>query len=152
VSREGTYAFIEKTIRASGIDPGKFCFEFTETAEIKDNDVALDLVRRLKKLGCKTAFDDFGIGYSNYQSFSRLPMDIIKIDGSYVKKILKDPYLKTDMQGMIHSAKVRNIEVVAEFAENKAITEQLKQLGVDYAQGYYYSQPKPLSDVIKGTT
>jgi EAL domain-containing protein (putative c-di-GMP-specific phosphodiesterase class I) len=56
------------------------------------------------------------------------------------------------MQGMIHSAKVRNIEVVAEFAENKAITEQLKQLGVDYAQGYYYSQPKPLSDVIKGTT
>lgn len=79
-----------------------------------------------------------------------LPMDIIKIDGRYIKKILKDQYLKTDMQGMIHSAKVRNIEVVAEFAENKAIVEQLKQLGVDYAQGYYYSKPKPLSDVING--
>lgn len=86
-------------------------------------------MRRLKKLGCKTALDDFGIGYSNYQSFSRLPMDIIKIDGSYVKKILTDQWLKTDMQGMIHSAKVRNIEVVAEFAKNKAIVDQIKRTG-----------------------
>lgn len=149
VSREGMYEFIEQTIRAGGIDPCKFCFEFTETAEILDNDVALSLVTRLKKLGCKTAFDDFGIGYSNYQSFSRLPMDIIKIDGSYVKKILEDHRLKIDMQGMIQSAKVRKIEVVAEFAENEAIVAQLKQMDVDYAQGYYYSKPIPLTDMIK---
>lgn len=151
VSREGMYEFIEQTIRAGGIDPCKLCFEFTETAEIRDNDMALSLVTRLKQLGCKTAFDDFGIGYSNYQSFSRLPMDIIKIDGSYVKKILEDRRLEIDMQGMIQSAKVRKIEVVAEFAENEAIVAQLKQMDVDYAQGYYYSKPIPLADMIKKT-
>jgi EAL domain-containing protein (putative c-di-GMP-specific phosphodiesterase class I) len=66
-----------------------------------------------------------------------------------VKKILEDHRLKIDMQGMIQSAKVRKIEVVAEFAENEAIVAQLKQLDVDYAQGYYYSKPIPLTDMIK---
>jgi diguanylate cyclase (GGDEF)-like protein len=149
VSSEGMYDFIEQQIRLSGIDPGKFCFEVTETAEIMDKEVALALVSNLRNLGCKSAFDDFGIGYSNYQSFSRLPVDIIKIDGSYVRKILENRQLKTDMEGMINSAKARGVEIVGEFAENAEIVAELERLGVDYAQGYYFSKPVPL-EVLMG--
>ena len=152
VSCEEMFSFIEAQIRQSGIDPGKFCFEVTETTEIMDRNIALSLVTNLKALGCKTAFDDFGIGYSNYQSFSRLPMDIIKIDGSYVRRVLDDHRLRTDMEGMINSAKARGIEVVGEFAENADIVAQLERIGVDYAQGYYFSKPIPLEELIAETT
>ena len=96
--------------------------------------------------------EGFGIGYSNYQSFSRLPMDIIKIDGSYVRRVLDDHRLRTDMEGMINSAKARGIEVVGEFAENADIVAQLERIGVDYAQGYYFSKPIPLEELIAETT
>ncbi len=151
ISYEGMYHFIEQQIRLSGIDPCKICFEVTETAEIMDMETALALVLNLKKLGCKSAFDDFGVGYSNYQSFSRLPVDIIKIDGSYVRKILNDYQLRTDMEGMIKSAKARGIEIVGEFAETVEIVDELEEVGVDYAQGYYFSKPVPLTILMEST-
>jgi len=148
VSNEHMLPFIESCLLKSGIDPGKVCFEVTETYEIQDNDTATHLVTKLREMGCKFAFDDFGIGYSNYQSFSRLPVDIIKIDGSYIQHILQNGQLKTDVEGMISSAKSRGLEIVAEYAENKAIVEELERLGVDYAQGYYFGRPIPLNRLI----
>ena len=106
ISNERMLQFIENQILKSGIDPRKLCFEVTETYEIQDNDIATDLVIKLREAGCKFAFDDFGVGHSNYQSFSRLPVDIIKIDGSYIQHVLKDSQLKTDVEGMINSAKI----------------------------------------------
>ncbi|MGD9159722.1 MAG: EAL domain-containing protein, partial [Desulfobacteraceae bacterium] len=94
------------------------------------------------------AFDDFGIGYSNYQSFSKFPVDIVKIDGSFTKNILKDDNLKTDMEGMFNSAKSRGLKVVAEYAENEEIVIELERFGVDYAQGYFYGKPQPLDNFI----
>lgn len=152
VSSERMFSFIENQIRQSGIDPSKLCFEVTETYQILDNEVAIALVSNLRELGCKSAFDDFGIGYSNYQSFSRLPVDIIKIDGSYVKNVLKDSKLRTDMEGMINSAKIRGLEIVGEFAENEEIVVELERLGVDYVQGYYFSKPVPLETLMGETT
>ncbi len=151
VADEQMFSFIEQQIRQYGINPCKLCFEITETHEILDKEAALKLVSTLRELGCKSAFDDFGIGYSNYQSFSRLPVDIIKIDGSYVRNVLKDKQLRTDMEGIINSAKSRGLEIVGEFAENKKIVEELKRLGVDYAQGYHFGKPVPLDTLIKET-
>ncbi|MCI5221198.1 MAG: EAL domain-containing protein [Candidatus Electrothrix sp. AR4] len=151
VSSEEMYHFIEQQIHLSGINPNKLCFELTETAEVVDTEAALALISNLKRLGCKSAFDDFGIGYSNYQSFSRLPVDIIKIDGSYVRKILNNKQLRTDTEGMINSAKSRKIEIVGEFAETAEIVTELERLGVDYAQGYYFCKPKPLSSFMAGS-
>jgi len=144
-SNERMVTFIESQIFKSGVDPRKLCFEVTETSEIQDNAAALALVSKLKGMGCKIAFDDFGIGFSNYQSFSRLPVDIIKIDGSYIRHILDDSQLRIDVEGMINSAKARGLEIVAEYAENEEIVAALKLLGVDYAQGYHFSKPEPLT-------
>jgi diguanylate cyclase (GGDEF)-like protein/PAS domain S-box-containing protein len=151
VSNEQMLQFIEDQLLKSGIDPKKLCFEVTETHEIQDNETAVTLVVRLKEMGCKIAFDDFGIGYSNYQSFSRLPVDIVKIDGSYILKILKDSQLRTDVQGMINSAKSRGLEIIAEYSENERIVAELERLGVDYAQGYYFGKPVPLETMLEDT-
>jgi diguanylate cyclase (GGDEF)-like protein/PAS domain S-box-containing protein len=147
-SNERMLRFIENQLHKSGIDPRKLCFEVTETFEILDNDTAMILVGNLREAGCQFAFDDFGIGYSNYQSFSRLPMDIIKIDGSYIRHILKDNRLRTDVEGMINSAKSRGLGIVGEYAENEAIVGELTRLGADYAQGFHFSKPVPLETLI----
>lgn len=147
-SNDDMLSFIEGKIRAYGIDARKLCFEVTETYQIEDNEAALKLVRGLKSLGSKVAFDDFGIGHSNYQSFSRLPVDIVKIDGVYVQALLSDSRLRTDATGMINSAKARGLDVVAEFVENEALVAQLVILGCDYAQGYHFGKPTPLESLI----
>lgn len=147
-ANEQMLPFIEEKIRHYDIKPSKICFEITETHQITDNFVALNLVSRLRSLGCKFSFDDFGIGYSNYQSFSRLPVDIIKIDGYYVRNALKNNQLRTDMEGIINSAKSRGLKIVGEFAESAEIIEELVRLGVDYAQGYHFSKPVPLDTLI----
>ncbi len=152
LSNERMLQFIESQILKSGIDPRKLCFEVTETYEIQDNDTATDLVTRLREAGCKFAFDDFGIGYSNYQSFSRLPVDIVKIDGSYIRHVLKDSRLRTDVEGMINSAKSRGLAIVAEYAENEEIVAELGPLGADYAQGYHFGKPMPLETLIEDVT
>ncbi|SDZ80057.1 PAS domain S-box-containing protein/diguanylate cyclase (GGDEF) domain-containing protein [Desulfuromusa kysingii] len=150
-SSERMLSFIIEQIESTGIDPRKLCFELTETQQIHDSEAAMELVVQLREMGCKIAFDDFGIGYSNYQSFSRLPVDIVKIDGSYINKLLENPQARADVEGMIHSAKSRALEIVAEYVENEAIVVALKNLGVDYAQGYYYAKPVPLEDLMGGT-
>ncbi len=147
-SDEQMLQFIEREIRENGVDPRKLCFEVTETSQIQDNIIAETLVTRLRELGCSFAFDDFGIGYSNYQSFSRIPVDIIKIDGSYVRRILTSNEKKVDVEGMINSAKARGLTVVAEYVESEEIAEGLRRIGADYAQGYHYSKPIPLEDLI----
>jgi len=152
VSNERMAGFIKHQLQLNEIDPRTICFEVTETHEILDNDTATNLVDGLRAKGCKFAFDDFGTGHSNYQSFSRLPVDIVKIDGSYIRHILDDTQLRTDVEGMINSAKVRGLEIVAEYAENKKIVTELKRLGADYAQGYHFSKPIPLETVIQATT
>lgn len=152
VSNEQIIDFIEQQVRQSGISPCKLCFEITETKQILDIKIARLLVSTLQKLGCKCAFDDFGIGYSNYQSFSRLPVDIVKIDGSYIRKVLEESQLRTDVEGMINSAKIRGLEIVGEYAENEEIVAEMERLGVDYAQGYYFSKPSPLEDLLEETS
>jgi diguanylate cyclase (GGDEF)-like protein len=151
VSNERMLHFIEGEISRSGIDPRTLCFEVTETNEIQDNDTALELVCRLREAGCKFAFDDFGIGHSNYQSFSRLPVDIIKIDGSYIRQMFTDHRLKIDMEGMINSAKSRGLEIVAEYVEDEETVAELRRLGVDYVQGYLFGKPVPLETLLAGT-
>jgi diguanylate cyclase (GGDEF)-like protein len=152
VSDERMPQFIERMIHKSGIDPRKLCFEITETYEIHDNEIAMELVTRLRRIGCKFAFDDFGIGYSNYQSFSHFPIDIVKIDGSYVRRLLTDHPLRVDVEGIINSARARGLEIVAEYAENEEIVAEIEKLGVDYAQGYYFSRPEPIESLLAHTS
>lgn len=123
----------------------KFGFEITEQATIEDFDIIVDFFNKMR---IPISIDDFGTGYSSFSHFveiiERVPVELLKIDGSYVKKIPEsgkaEKIVKT-VNSMAHSL---NIKTVAEFAENEKIVEKLEKLGVDYAQGYYFEEPKIL--------
>lgn len=149
LSSESAFAEIRRLIRVHGTDPGKLCFEITESSRICDRQVALCNVRQLRAMGCRIALDDFGSGYSNYQSLIQWPIDVIKIDGSYVSRILEAGALKTDIEGMIASAKARGIEIVAEYVETESVTRALQQMGVDFAQGYRFHRAEPIERLLR---
>lgn len=148
ISNENLFNRLRELIKASRVAPQKLCFEITESAAIHDNQVALETLKQLRAMGCRIAIDDFGSGYSNYQTLSRFPIDIVKIDGSYVRKLIADPTLRIDVKGMIASARSRGIELVGEYAETPEIVEELWALGVDHAQGYAFHRPEPLDCLL----
>lgn len=152
VASERMYRAIEALLQRTSFNLEKLCFEVTETTAILDSDTALAFIRRIRELGCKVAIDDFGVGYSNHQSFSRIPADCIKIDGSYTRRILEDGPLRIDAHGMINSARVRGLEIIAEFAESEGIVRELERLGVDYAQGYFFGKPEPMENLLEAIT
>jgi diguanylate cyclase (GGDEF)-like protein len=120
----------------------RLIFEITETEEIKNYDILIDFIKKAQAMGIKIAIDDFGTGYSNFNYMIKLTPDIIKIDGSMIKNIEhnKDSQILTKL--IVNSVKEMKMKMVAEFVENKEIFEIIKEMGIDYSQGYYFSQPK----------
>jgi EAL domain-containing protein (putative c-di-GMP-specific phosphodiesterase class I) len=119
----------------------------TETATIANIATAADFIREIKKLGCKFSLDDFGSGNASYQYLKNLPVDFIKIDGAFIKDIhtSKDDYaLVKSMQEIAH---LMGKWTIAEFVENDEIIAILREIGVDYLQGYGIHKPTPLSEI-----
>jgi len=148
VSSDQTQQRISDMIKRYRVPPDRLCFEVTESAAIRDSRQAYLTLTGLRALGCHIAIDDFGSGYSNFQSLSGWPIDIIKIDGAYIKALPDDETAVIDVQGMIASARARGIEVVAEFVEDERVLACLEQMKVDYVQGYYYHRPEPLAAIL----
>lgn len=123
---------------------GKLILEVTETAAIDNLDVAARALRELKKLGCRIALDDFGSGYSSYGYIRRLPLDYLKIDGTYIRNILTDRTDQALTASMVDVAHALGIKVIAEYVDSEATFRWLKDLGVDYVQGYWVHEPQPL--------
>jgi len=111
---------------------------------------AMDLFSRLKALGCFIALDDFGAGISSFGYLKRLPVDIVKIDGQFVRDIANDDTDFAMVKAINDLAKQMGKKTVAEFVENSEILEKLRLLGVDYAQGYHFSVPAPLEQQVRG--
>jgi EAL domain-containing protein (putative c-di-GMP-specific phosphodiesterase class I) len=135
-------------IAESNIDANKICFEVTETAVISNLLAASIFIVALKDLGCRFALDDFGSGLSSFGYLKNLPVDYLKIDGMFVKDMVDEPIDKAMVKSINDIGHVMDMKTIAEFVENDAIMEQLKELGVDYAQGYGIGKPKPFHDVI----
>lgn len=148
LSSEQLFQRVRERIVARAIPAEILCFEITESSRVRDLATAVDNVRRLRSLGCRIALDDFGSGYSNFQSLSNWPIDIVKIDGSYIRRLLDGGAMSVDIEGMVASAKARGIEIVAEYVESEAVVEALCRLGVDYAQGYRYHRAEPLDEFL----
>ncbi|MCK4742302.1 MAG: EAL domain-containing protein [Sulfuriflexus sp.] len=127
------------------IEPSAICFEITETAAIANMSSAVDFITKLKKAGCRFALDDFGSGLSSFSYLKTLPVDYLKIDGSFVRDICDDTTDHAFVESITQIAHVMNIETIAEFVEGREILNELRNIGVDYAQGYYISTPAPLS-------
>ncbi|MFT5661116.1 MAG: PAS domain S-box-containing protein [Sulfurimonas sp.] len=116
-------------------------FEIVESEGINNFDEVNTFINKVKKHACKIAIDDFGTGYSNFNYLLKLQADYIKIDGSLIKDIYTDKNAKILVKTIVNFAKELNILTIAEYVENSKIYEIVKELGVDYSQGYYFSEP-----------
>ena len=120
-------------------------FELLEDEEVKDFDLVKDFILEVKTKGhVKIAIDDFGSGYSNYERLLDFQPDILKIDGSLTKNILTDSYSLHVIESIIVFAKKQKIQTVAEYVSSEEIFNKIKELGIDYGQGYYLGEPKKL--------
>lgn len=127
----------------------KVCFEITESMAILKMDETLEFINTFHKLGCLFALDDFGSGFSSYNYLKNLPVDQVKIDGSFVKDILVDPVDMAMVNSIKDVAKAMGMETVAEFVESTEIMVELGKMGVDFAQGYGVAKPHALTDFIQ---
>jgi len=134
---EGLLEFIEQAVRESGVAPDRLGFEITETAAVQDLVRAERWIRELKALGCHFALDDFGVGFTSFAYLRSLPVDQIKIDGSFIRTLDEDPSNRHIVQAMHTLARSLGKETVAEFVETAAIVDILREIGVTYGQGFY---------------
>ncbi|BCX88394.1 hypothetical protein MIN45_P0763 [Methylomarinovum tepidoasis] len=130
-------------------DPKRLCFEITETAAITHLAQTQPFLATLKSLGCRLALDDFGAGFSSYAYLKRLPVDYLKIDGQFIRNLSQDPVDLAMVRSINEVAHILGKRTVAEFVESEAIMQQLIELGVDYAQGFFVGQPVPLKTVLQ---
>ena len=142
---EGLFDYIHDQITCYGIDPRILCFEITETAVISDLRNTRRLIDSLQYHGCRFALDDFGSGLSSFSYLKELPVDFLKIDGNFVKKICEDPVDLAMVSSINHVGHVMGIKTIAEFVEDMDIFNKLVKIGVDYAQGYGIEVPLPIA-------
>lgn len=131
------------------INPSYIEFELTESVMMKDFDSTIELLYKLKEIGITVAIDDFGTGYSSLSHLKRFPLDVIKIDRSFVRDIPEDEEDKAITSLIISMGKHLHLQVVAEGVETKAQLEFLKEKGCDQYQGYYFSRPLTTNDIEK---
>jgi EAL domain-containing protein (putative c-di-GMP-specific phosphodiesterase class I) len=140
--------FVIDQFHRSGIDASKICFEITETAAIASFSQANRFIKALKDLGCRFALDDFGTGLSSFGYLKHFPVDFLKIDGSFVKEILRDPIDREMVRSINEIGHLTGKLTIAEFAENEEIIKMLRNLGVDYAQGYGVQSPQRIAKAV----
>ncbi|MFK7997643.1 MAG: EAL domain-containing protein [Granulosicoccus sp.] len=141
-------SFIQNQFHVHQVDPSRIWFELTETAAISHFSIAVDLIKNIRTTGAKVALDDFGSGLSSFGYLKNLPVDIIKIDGQFIKEIVNNPIDREMVRAIHRVGESMNIETVAEFVENQAIVDVLKEIGVNYAQGYHIGRPAPVAQVM----
>jgi len=145
LSDGGLVTYIREQLAEHDIEPACFGFEITETAAITDFDNAIKLISALQKLGCKVALDDFGTGMSSFSYLKSLNVDFVKIDGSFVKNMLDNEMDCAIVESVNKIGHIAGLQTIAEYVENDAIMQRLRELGIDYAQGWAIHRPQPFS-------
>ncbi|MGR9088660.1 MAG: putative bifunctional diguanylate cyclase/phosphodiesterase, partial [Gammaproteobacteria bacterium] len=133
---------ISRSLRASEIDAENIIFEITETAAVSNFAAAEILIMQMKALGCKLALDDFGVGFSSFFYLKKLPIDYVKIDGAFIRKIYKSDEDKVFVKALADVAQAFGIQTVAGYVENQQILDMLKEFGIDFAQGFHIGKPQ----------
>ena len=134
--------FLRKQFVAYSIPPEMICFEITETSAISNLGSAIRFINELKGLGCHFSLDDFCAGMSSFAYLKHLPVDFLKIDGSFVKDMLDDPINRAMVEVINHIGHVMGKRTIAEFVETTQIEQALLEIGVDFAQGYVIERPQ----------
>lgn len=134
--------FIEQTLQKYGIPPEKICFEITETSAVTNLHRSLQFIQSVRQLGCRFSLDDFGRGVSSYYYLKNLPVDYLKIDGAFVRSMQHDPIDFAMVKSINEIGHAMGKQTIAEYVENETIEQQLRVLGVDFAQGYEIARPE----------
>ncbi|MGF1615229.1 MAG: EAL domain-containing protein [Gammaproteobacteria bacterium] len=137
-------AFTRQAFTNSVLPPQRVCFEITETAAIDNLKQTRHFILEMKRIGCYFALDDFGSGLSSFAYLKNLPVDYLKIDGNFVRDMVDDTIDQAMVAAINQVGHTMGIQTVAEYAESEAVIEQLRRLGVDYAQGYGIGRPQPI--------
>jgi diguanylate cyclase (GGDEF)-like protein len=140
--------FLRDELLRTGVPAGILCFEITETSAIADLDEAVTFMKAARDMGCRFALDDFGAGMSSLTYLKRLPVDYVKIDGSFVRDMLNDKMDRTTVEMINQISHLSGRKTIAEFVENDEILAALREIGVDYAQGYAVARPAPFVPVL----
>ena len=141
ISDLGVCDLIQETLRCSDLDPAALTFEVTESVAISDMSLAETFLSRLRHIGCKTSLDDFGSGMSSFSHLRDLPIDYVKIDGRFVRRMATSPVDQTIVKAMNEIAHALGKQTIAEFVEDEVTMNLLRAYGIDYAQGYYLGRP-----------
>jgi len=131
-----------------GVDPQRIIFEITEADALSDTEQSQNTVRSLKSLGCRVAIDDFGTGLSSHARLRDVSADILKIDGSFIREITESEVSHYIVESFCHVARMKNMQVVAEYVENESIQLCLERMNVDWLQGYHIGKPVPLLTLV----
>jgi EAL domain-containing protein (putative c-di-GMP-specific phosphodiesterase class I) len=139
--------FVLRKIREARIPAGKICFEITETAAITNLATARNFITALKEHGAWFSLDDFGVGFSSFGYLRELPVDFLKIDGTFIRDLVHNPIHLAMVKSINEIGHVLGKKTIAEFVENQETVELLRTLGVDYVQGYHIAVPRPVTDI-----
>ncbi len=145
---EAVLTYIMQQFESSDVPAEKIKFEITETAAIANLQDATVFINTLSKFGCQFALDDFGSGLSSFAYLKNLSVDVLKIDGMFVKDMLDDPIDSEMVKSINQIGHVMGLETIAEFVENEQILDKLRDIGVDYAQGYHLGKPIPIASLL----
>jgi diguanylate cyclase (GGDEF)-like protein len=143
-------AYIREQLAHHRVPPRTICFEVTETVAIHDVGQAVAFIADLRALGCRFALDDFGSGLSGFTYLKQFPVDLVKIDGSFVRGIVDDPVDRAMVESVNRISHEMGLCTIAEFVEDAAVLEAVRAIGVDYAQGYGTGVPVPFDDWLAG--
>jgi diguanylate cyclase (GGDEF)-like protein len=141
--------FALEQLAEAGLPPSLFCFELKEAAAVNHIAAAEALIRELSDAGCKIALDDFGSGLSSLVHLKRLPVHYLKIDGRFVRRIVEDRIAESIVSGIARAARTLGIGSIAEHVENAATADKLRELEVDFGQGFYFSRPQAFAGLAR---
>jgi diguanylate cyclase (GGDEF)-like protein len=142
-------ATIARVLDETAIEPPALCLEITESLLLADTATALRVMTEIKDLGVSLSLDDFGTGYSSLSYLRQFPVDIVKVDRSFTANVAADPATRSIVRAVIDLSHVLGLTVVAEGVETAAQLAELTALGADYAQGYWFSRPRPKEELAE---
>lgn len=141
---EGLAEYVLDLIRRHGVEPSRVCFEITETEAMRNVARAMRFIERIRAAGCRIALDDFGAGMSSFGYLKNLPVDTIKIDGSFIRDLETDTLSRSIVEAICSIGHQRGLAVVAEWVSSDALVGLLRGLGVDWGQGFALHRPTPV--------